>query len=49
LTCLLAGVVVELVVGSFYGLLGGWVFVALGELFLVTTFARLLWITRAPR
>jgi hypothetical protein len=49
LTCLLAGVVVELVVGSFYGLLGGWVFVAPSELFLVTTFARLLWITRAPR
>jgi hypothetical protein len=32
--------------GTVRALLAGWIFVALGELFLVTSFARLLWITR---
>lgn len=47
--CVLAFVLPLLITGSLRALLGHWALIALGELFLVTTFTRLLWITRPSR
>jgi hypothetical protein len=44
--CSLAVLVPLLVAGSVHALLAQWVLLALAELFLITTFTRLLWITR---